>query len=65
VTASSADVILVGPHLAERAAELREVLSVPLLVLPDDVFSDRDGRRTLALVRAAVADDPALSEGTS
>ncbi|ALX67302.1 PTS sugar transporter subunit IIB [Microbacterium sp. XT11] len=65
VTPSIADVILVGPHLAERAEELREVLPMPLVILPDDVFTDRDGRRTLALVRAAVADDPALSEGTS
>lgn len=65
VTSASADLILVGPHLEERAADLREVLPVPVVVLPEDVFSDRDGRRTLALVRTIVADDDTLSEGTS
>lgn len=65
VTESSADLILVGPHLKDRAADLQEVLPMPVAVLPDDVFSDRDGRRTLALVRALLADNRTSSEGRS
>ncbi len=52
------DVVLVGPHLASRmelirsGAASRGALAV---LLPDDVFSDLDGSRTLALVQAALA----------
>jgi PTS system cellobiose-specific IIB component len=63
VTASSADLILVGPHLKDRAVDLQEVLPMPVIVLPDDVFDDRDGRRTLALARSALADPRTTSEG--
>lgn len=65
VTESSADLILVGPHLKERAVDLREVLPMPIAVLPDDIFDDRDGRRTLALSRAVLADPRTTSEGRS
>ncbi|HZU94923.1 MAG TPA: hypothetical protein VFF85_14935 [Microbacterium sp.] len=63
VTESSADLILVGPHLKERAVDLREVLPMPIAVLPDDIFDDRDGRRALALSRAVLADPRTTSEG--
>lgn len=54
----SADVVLVGPHLVhvltriERDAALR---GATVVLLPDDVYRDVDGTRTLELVRAAVA----------
>ena len=48
------DLLLVGPHLGEqveaisaRAAEHQ----VPTILLPDDVFGDADGTRTLRLVQ--------------
>jgi len=53
----SADVVLVGPHLAhamqriERDAALR---GTAVVLLPPDIFSDLDGTRTLALVQEAV-----------
>ena len=53
----SADVVLVGPHLVhaldriERDAAPR---GTTVVLLPPDIFTDRDGTRTLALVRAAV-----------
>ncbi|GAA5148183.1 PTS lactose transporter subunit IIB [Microbacterium pseudoresistens] len=55
-----ADVILLGPHLADRRDDI--VVHAPrahLVVLPDDAFSDLDGSRSLALV------EQALSKGTS
>ncbi|GAA5038940.1 PTS sugar transporter subunit IIB [Microbacterium fluvii] len=53
----AADVVLVGPHLAhaldriERHAAAR---GTTVVLLPDDVFNDIDGTRTLALVLGAV-----------
>jgi PTS system cellobiose-specific IIB component len=52
------DLVLVGPHLAPRmelistGAASRGARAV---LLPDDVFSDLDGSRTLALVQEALA----------
>jgi cellobiose PTS system EIIB component len=64
----TADMVLVGPHLAdsfaivERAAADRGVISV---LLPDDVFADRSGERTLELVQSALAAHPSASaDGT-
>jgi PTS system cellobiose-specific IIB component len=57
----SADVVLVGPHLAhameriERDADWR---GTKIVLLPDDIFTDLDGTRTLALVREAFAEGP-------
>ncbi|MFT4156798.1 MAG: hypothetical protein QM630_02555 [Microbacterium sp.] len=65
VTESSADLILVGPHLKARADGLQEVLPMPVVVLPDNVFDDRDGRRTLAIARKALAAARTTSEGKS
>ena len=56
--AEAVDVVLVGPHLAPRmelirtGAASRGALAV---LLPEDVFSDLDGSRTLALVQEALA----------
>jgi len=57
----AADVVLIGPHLRqsldhiERAAAARGARAV---LLPEDVFGDIDGTRTLALVDAALAAPP-------
>ena len=59
------DLILVGPHLAHRADAIRDLVPVPVVVLPDDVFEDRDGTRTLALARSIIADVTHTPEGTS
>ncbi|WP_406245943.1 PTS sugar transporter subunit IIB [Microbacterium sp. M] len=49
-----ADLILVGPHLADRLGAIRAASPCPVLPLPEDIFTDRDGTRTLALVRSAL-----------
>lgn len=51
---SPADLVLIGPHLAHRIEAIRSAASVPCTVLPDDVFGDRDGTRTLAIARDAL-----------
>lgn len=53
-----ADVLLVGPHLQDRLDDLEPMASArntAVVLLPDDVFRDHDGERTLALIDAAVA----------
>ena len=56
----AADMVLVGPHLAhalvriERDAAAR---GTTVVLLPPDIFGDRDGTRTLELVRAAAGAD--------
>lgn len=59
------DLVLVGPHLADRLDAIRDAGSVPVVVLPEDVFADRDGSRTLALVRSILADAGNTPKGTS
>lgn len=54
-SAAPADLILVGPHLADRIDALRALSSGPIALLPDDVFSDLDGSRTLDIARSALA----------
>jgi PTS system cellobiose-specific IIB component len=57
----SADIVLVGPHLAPEHARIERNAAahgVVAVLLPDDVFEDRTGERTLALVEAAL-DGPA------
>lgn len=56
-----ADLVLVGPHLVDRVDALRAEAACPVVTLPDDIFSDRDGARTLALVRSALT----AEKGTS
>jgi cellobiose PTS system EIIB component len=54
----SADVVLVGPHLAhavERIQRDAALRGTAVVLLPPDIFSDLDGTRTLALVQEAVA----------
>ena len=50
----AADIVLVGPHLRHALDRIRfEAASrdAAVILLPDDVFTDIDGTRTLALVR--------------
>lgn len=56
-TAVGVDVVLVGPHIADRTADIRTALpgSIRVVVLPDDAFTDIDGSRTLRLVRDAMS----------
>ena len=66
VSSEFADLVLVGPHLADHLDSIRAAVHVPVVVLPDDVFADRDGTRTLALVESALADrSPSIAKGTS
>ena len=72
----AADVVLVGPHLAhalERIEMDAAYRGTTVVLLPPDIFTDRDGSRTLALVHDAVgvsggltptADDAAHSDLT-
>lgn len=52
VATGTPDAVLVGPHLADRIDALRASAGAPVALLPDDIFADRDGERTLTLVRA-------------
>jgi len=54
----AADVVLVGPHLQHALERVRREASrrdATVILLPDDVFTDLDGTRTLALVDSALA----------
>jgi len=55
ISTASVDLVLIGPHLADRLDAIRAAASAPVAVLPEDVFGDRDGTRTLALADAALA----------
>jgi PTS system cellobiose-specific IIB component len=60
----AADVVLVGPHLAhalERIERDAAARGTTVVLLPSDVFTDMDGTRTLALIRAAVGGAGGLS----
>ena len=53
----TADIVLVGPHLAADIDRIRDAAaarSVTVVLLPDDVFADVTGTRTLALVEEAL-----------
>lgn len=53
----AADLVLVGPHLALDAERIRAEAApwnALVVLLPDDVFTDLDGTRTLALVEDAL-----------
>jgi PTS system cellobiose-specific IIB component len=51
VDLDQADILLIGPHLAPDLPMIRQQAQprgVRVVVLPDDVFADLDGTRTLA-----------------
>jgi PTS system cellobiose-specific IIB component len=61
----AADVVLIGPHLAHALDGIRQGAAsrgARVVLLPDDVFRDLDGSRTLALIDDALAasSSPAL-----
>ncbi|MFL1999832.1 MULTISPECIES: PTS sugar transporter subunit IIB [unclassified Microbacterium] len=58
----AADIVLVGPHMAdslERIERDAAARGVVVVLLPDDVFTDLSGVRTLDLVEQAVQSSPA------
>ena len=61
------DLVLVGPHLGTMLETIREeaaAVDADIVLLPSDIFDDRDGSRTLALADDAVARRPRHSERT-
>lgn len=61
----AADVVLVGPHLRlslERIQRAASDRGARVVLLPDDVFTDLNGTRTLALVDAALGAAPTPEE---
>lgn len=55
----TADVVMVGPHLERSLDEIRAFArprGVRVVLLPDDIFTDGDGSRALALAVAAPSD---------
>ena len=58
------DLVLVGPHLRERLGAIRDLTRAPVAVLPDDVFADRDGGRTLLLAQSTFAAAGGAPKGT-
>jgi len=65
VAGSDHDLILIGPHLADRLEAIRQAAPAQVTVLPDDVFADRDGTRTLALAQSIVSSARNTPKGTS
>lgn len=65
VAGSDHDLVLVGPHLGERLDAIRRSAGGPVAVLPDDVFTDRDGSRTLDFARSILAAAGDTPKGTS
>ena len=53
VSTAYADLVLIGPHLADRVEAISGAANAQVALLPDDVFSDRDGAKTLSLAEAA------------
>ncbi|MBN6192623.1 hypothetical protein JQN58_37730 [Aneurinibacillus sp. BA2021] len=64
VAAGRHDLVLIGPHLGDRLADIRRAADGPVALLPDDVFADRDGSRTLRLARSILADAGETPKGT-
>ncbi|PRB13930.1 PTS sugar transporter subunit IIB [Microbacterium sp. MYb62] len=65
VAGSDHDLVLVGPHLSDRLDAIRVTAGAPVAVLPDDVFADRDGSRTLVFARSILAAAGDTPKGTS
>ena len=65
VAADDHGLVLIGPHLAQRLDAIRDATTAPVAVLPDDVFGDRDGTRTLAIARSVIDDARTTPKGTS
>ena len=59
--AEASDLLLVGPHLGALLSAIRARVDCPVIVLPDDIFTDRDGTRTLAFVQSALTPEKGIS----
>lgn len=57
LSATGVDLVLMGPQISDRAAEIRDALAgrARVMVLPPDAFTDFDGSRVLLLARDAIA----------
>lgn len=64
VSPGGQDIVLVGPHLADRLDAIRDRAQVPVALLPADIFADRDGDRTIALVRGLLGASETTPKGT-
>ncbi|KDA06053.1 PTS sugar transporter [Microbacterium sp. CH12i] len=65
VATASTDLVLVGPHLADRVDAMRTSTDAPVVVLPGDIFTDQDGIRTLSIAQATISESPSTAKGTS
>ncbi|MGW8481571.1 PTS sugar transporter subunit IIB [Microbacterium sp. NPDC055903] len=66
VATQQVDLIMVGPHLADRLDGIRRAAGVLTIPLPTDIFTDREGDRALALAIGALSpSDPLSEKGTS
>ncbi|HCS60520.1 MAG TPA: hypothetical protein DIW46_03850 [Microbacterium sp.] len=69
ISASFADLVLVGPHLADHLSAIHAAAHCPVAVLPDDVFTDREGTRTLTIAQNALShashNSTSTAKGTS
>lgn len=64
IASAATDLVLVGPHLADRVDAIRASADSAVAILPDDIFTDHDGARTLGIVLAARSDSPSTAKGT-
>ncbi|MGP6172097.1 PTS sugar transporter subunit IIB [Microbacterium sp. A196] len=69
VSAAHADLVLIGPHLADRVDVIRSATTAQIALLPDDVFRDREGTQTLSIAEAALSgatsDSPSPAKSTA
>lgn len=62
VDLDAADILLVGPHLEDSLEDIRRLVfprGTQVILLPEDVFGDLDGARTLDLVTASLQSEGA------
>ncbi|GAA4477675.1 hypothetical protein [Microbacterium panaciterrae] len=61
-----ADLVLVGPHIADRRADIaRRAPRARVVVLTEDAFTDLDGVRIHALVQTHLAEPGTAPAGTA
>lgn len=65
VATAFADLVLIGPHLSGQFNAIHAAAHGPVAVLPADVFSDRDGTRTLAIAQTAISDSSSTAKSTA
>jgi len=68
VDIESADILLVGPHLSNSLEEIRQHAAprgVEVHLLPEDVFGDLDGVRTLSLIAPSLHEADAAAAASA